>query len=496
MLVAHIRFAIGAAEGRCIMKAPSSERAFRTGPTVSVLPSLSRRNVLGLALGAGAVLLPKFARAQSDFKSVIEVLAATGNVKRFTQSGGGGLDGSTWADAMPISWLSKSLALADGNAAFLVGFDPQRETPTAFGRDRQISIRTSGTASAPIALLAGTPSGQSELEMDGSGTPSPQFVGHPAWTLATYGKQKGPPCFVAIERGASHLLLAGFSFTNSSGDGFIKFRAGKDRPFTFDSVHISGLTANSAGRAIETDRGATLTNHVVEDCRAKGLVRGFGRFRNVSQAVFRRLELDADHMDAGVKNPCQLIAIESGDNILLEDVTLENAIASQEGHYVQGDGLVCERKTSNLTLRRCHGKGMGDAAFDLKTTNVTMEECTTDDCKFGARIWTHSSNRITDCTFTNPAKRGKNSGACVQASGQLEIVNSKFQAGTGASVIALHMLEGGKPPHVRITGGSVQLDGSGALATTNAKGTLELQNVLINGEMRSGTFELDHNLIR
>jgi hypothetical protein len=234
----------------------------------------------------------------------------------------------------------------------------------------------------------------------------------------------------------------------------------------------------------------------VENCTATGVVRGFGRFRQISQSIFRQLNIDADRLDAGVKNACQLISIESGDDILFEDVILKNAISTKKDSYVQGDGIVCERKTRNITLRRCQGSGMGDAAFDLKTTDVTLENCSTDDCKFGARIWTQGNNVIRDCSFSNPRTRGGTSGACVQASGTLEITNSKFQAGKGTSAIALHMLGKDKPPHVRIKGGSIQLDDTAALATTNGIATLELQDVSVNGEMRTQVYQLNKNLIR
>lgn len=452
-----------------------------------------------LRFALAAAVLPlglRFAFGQSSSVPFEKILASTKTIKRFTQAGGGDLDGSSWTNAMPLSWLSKSLALADPNSAFLLGIDLDREKPATFGRDRQIFIKTSGTPEAPIILLAGKPAGDLETVSPDSKAVSPLFSGTPAWTIETFGKQKGPPCFIAVGGSASHLMLGGFSFSNTSGDGFIKFRAGKDKPATFDSVHIAGLTGTSIGRAIETDRGATLTNLLVEDCTATGVVRGFGRFRQISKATFRHLIIDADHMDAGVKNACQLIAIESGDDILFEDIVLKNAISTKKDSYVQGDGIVCERKTRNITLRRCQGTGMGDAAFDLKTTDVTMENCSTDDCKFGARIWTQGNNVIRDCSFTKPTTRGSTSGACVQASGTLEITNTKFQAGKGTSAIALHMLDKNKPPHVRIKGGSIQLDDTAALATTNGIATLELQDVLVNGEKRTQVYQLDHNLVR
>lgn len=458
---------------------------------------MSRRHVLRLTAALTPVLLTGIGRtAWAQSAALNEALADAGATKRFTPSGGGDLDGSTWPNAMPLGWLSKSLALAEPNAAFLIGIDPRQGEPEKFGRDRQVFLKISGTPDNPLLILAGVPNGTTETSARDGTEPHPMFIGSPSWTRETYGKQKGAPCFIAVERGASNLVIGGFSFANSSGDGFIKFRIGKGRPATFTAVRVAGLTGEMIGRAIETDKGASLEDFVLEDCSAIGIVRGFARFRDLRRATLRRLELDAGGLDIGVKNPCQLIAIESGDDITIEDTVLKNAISSQEGHYVQGDGIVCERKTSNLTLRRCHGSGMGDAAFDLKTTNVTMEDCSTEDCKFGARLWTHSQNVIKKCSFKNPVKRGGNSGACVQASGNLEIVDSTFQAGKGASAIALHMLKGGKPPFVRMSGGSIQLDDGAALATTNGKATLELKDVVVNGETRNGTFELDRNALR
>lgn len=453
---------------------------------------IGRRQILRMAAGIAALALPHPVLAQSGATPYAGAVL----VKRFTPTGSGGYDGSGWDDAMPLGWLGKSLALAEPGTALLIGVDRAAGQVATFGRDKQAFVKVSGTADQPLLILAGMPSGASELTMTDSDDAAPAFVGSPAWTRETYGKQKGAPCFLALERGVSNIVVAGFSFASSSGDGFIKFRIGKGNPATFGAIRIGGLSGQMVGRAIETDRGASIDGLVIEDCRATGIARGFARFRNLKHATLRRLHLDADHLDFGVKDPCQLIAIEKGDDILIEDVTLLNAVSSKEGHYTQGDGVVCERGTSNLTLRRCHGAGMGDAAFDLKTDNVTMEGCSTEDCKFGARLWTHSRNQIRDCSFKNPVSRGDTRGACVQASGNLEIVNSTFQAGKDTTALALHTLKGGKPPVVRMTGGAVQLDDGAALASANGKATLELSDVVVNGETRSGTFELEREPLR
>src|SRR5262249_39519316 len=151
--------------------------------------------------------------------------------------------------------------------------------------------------------------------------------------------------------------------------------------------------------------------------------------------------------------------------------------------YVQGDGIVCERGTKNVTLRRCHGSGMGDAAFDLKTTDAVIEDSSTDSCKYGARIWSHSNNVIRRCDFRNPKSSGKIKGACIEAVGQVEVIDTKLQAGPGTVAIKLQPSKKGIDPVVRVRGGSIQLDGDAELAFANGAGVVELHQVAVNGVM-------------
>ena len=116
-------------------------------------------------------------------------------------------------------------------------------------------------------------------------------------------------------------------------------------------VAVAEFDAKNVGRIIETERGAMLSNVTIENCRAFGIVRGFSRIYHLSNGVFRNLELDAANFDAGTPNVCQLLAVDAGDNILFEDVTLKNALnvptpkAGKKEGYVQGDGITCETTT-------------------------------------------------------------------------------------------------------------------------------------------------------
>lgn len=456
----------------------------------SVGPRLLTRRQAVAALG-GVMVGGLLFRRGLGAAWAASTIAPPSSVKRFTKSGAGAANGSSWQDAMPIDRLAKSIAAGEPGSGFLIGFDPGSDDPIAI-QATEIRIRSSGTAEAPIQLQAGLIGADGSLELAASDHPSTFFKSARAWSVEDFAKNARIPCYVAIENGASFLYLAGFRIDGTTGDGFIKFRASKDKPASFSNVTIAGIDARNVGRVIETDKNATLTDVVVEDCRALGIVRGFARFHKISNSVLRNLELDAAGMDGGRRDICQLIAVTAGDNVTFENVTVKNALNAQiksdgKQGYVQGDGIVCERGTSNVVIRNCHGSGMGDGAFDLKTTNATIEDSSSDSCKFGARLWSESNNVIRRCDFRNPVTRGKNHGACIQASGRLEVIDTKLQAGPEQAAFHLNKLKSGNPPVVRMIGGSIQLDGDARLARSAPGGTLELQNVTVNGELRTET---------
>lgn len=470
-------------------------KPFQTEPSLVRSPlsrPWTRRRALtglGAAVAGGALLVlgTRTARATAT-------VAAPRTLKRFMTEAAGSADGSSWPNAMAIDQLGEAINTAEPGAGFLIGFDPADLRPVAF-KETGIRIRASGTAEGLIQLRAGLIGEDGGLAAPGDAELAPFFTSARPWSLALFAKKTGIPCYVAIERGASHLYLAGFRVDGTTGDGFIKFRAGKDAPATFANVRIAEIAARNVGRVIETDKNAALTDLIVEDCRVSGIVRGFARFRKISNSVLRNLDLDSANLDGGRRDVCQLIAVSAGDNLTFENVTLKNALNAQiksdgKQGYVQGDGIVCERGTSNIVIRNCHGSGMGDGAFDLKSTNVTIEDSSTDACKFGIRIWSEGTNVIRRCTLRNPVARGKNHGACIQVSGTAEVIDSQLQAGPGQAAISLQKLKNGNLPVVRMAGGAIQLDGDARLARSTEGGTLHLEGVAVNGELRTETLVL------
>ena len=468
------------------MRRNRRSRADMTGPHAVPLFLSRRQAVLTMLAGLATGSVPRLLRADTlvPMGQVPTALKPT-SIQLFTSRGAGSQNGRDWLNAMPLRALSKALASAQPGSGFLIGFDPAEIEPAALDRG-QIAIKVSGESNKPLFVQAGLMTGAKGIAPPREDSTA-LFKSMQPWSLEDFGKHRGSACYFAINNGASHLRLSGFRIDGTPADGFIKFRAKRDSPATFDDILISDIEARNVGRVIETDRGATLRNMLVADCRAVGIVRGFARFRSLSSSVLRNLDLDAANMDAGGPNVCQLISMESGDNVLFENVVVRNAVnqppprSGKEQGYVQGDGIVCERKTSNVVIRKCQASGMGDGGFDLKTIGVTIEDSSTDSCKYGARIWSEGNNVIRRCDFRNPQSRGNIKGACIQACGTLEIADTKLHAGPGTFAISLHKLDKGNDPVVRMVGGSIQTDGDGAVASATSSGVLELHNVTVNG---------------
>lgn len=386
----------------------------------------------------------------------------------YTKYGEGQRRGVGWRDSRPFAQLGGDLRSARAGDRFSIGFPSMGENPVEW-TGASLVLTASGAPSRPVRIEAGYGVGQTDMRPGGGG----RFF---TASNAMRGRV-GAPLRI---NGASYLQLAGFRVDGASADGVVKFGPGLS-----SDVSIQGFSARNVGRVIETDRAAVVRNLTVESCDAFAIARGFARFWRLEQSTLRNLTLDANHVDLGGPNVTQLIAVTSGSDVTFENIQLRNAVNVRD--YVQGDGLVCERGTRRFTVRNCRADGMGDGGFDLKTTDVTVEDCTASACKYGLRIWSMGRNVVRRCVIRDPRRYGAQSGACVEAHGRADFVDCQFQAGAGAAIFRL--TNGGEAaPALRMVGGSIRLDNGAQLVIGDPQGGVELQNVAVNGQVRSGRY--------
>jgi hypothetical protein len=452
--------------------------------------SWSRRSFARLVMG-GALVVPGMTalwRSPADAASPAPLPQPT-TIKYFTPSGEGSMDGSTWQDAMPLKWLQRSFPFGGPGTAFFIGFDEKQPKPQDLGATFA-RLQMSGAAGNPLQLQSGYIAPDGALRSIASDAQA-VFSSGSDWTIASSLAKKAPRAWVALVKGASHIVISDFRIDGTGADGFFKF--GGDA--TFEDVLFRNISARNVGRVIETTKTTALKNVTIENCEAIGIVRGFARFWEMSDSTLRNLVLDADNQNGGIRNPCQLISLVKGSNVTFENLTLRNAHnAPLPGDppgkaYIQGDGIVCEKYTKDIVIKNCHASNMGDGGFDLKAAGVTMEDSSAQDCKFGARIWAQADNAIRRCNFKASKPVAHFTSGCVQASGRVQITDTVMEAGPGTVALHLHMIPKHDTPTVEMIGGAITLHDGASLA--QGSGVLDLKNVAVNGETKTQRIELN-----
>lgn len=404
-------------------------------------------------------------------------------VYRYTRHGSGIRTGKSWPDARPVDAAATDLGIARAGDSFLFGFDRNHEDPV-FWSDTILPLARSGAPNAPIAVSAGYISQPDNVQPSGMQV-NFRLSGEPVLKRA-WIDIKGPP-FLELTDSASNIQIRGFGFSGAPKNGFICFGHSDELAETFSDIGIKLISGTMAGRVIETREHASVRNLVIEDCDAMGLVRGFARFHALSDSVIRNTHLQSGGVDGGGTDVAQMIHVLKGSHVRFENIWLNGAVnglqaASRGSHYTQGDGIVTEADTSDFVLRNCHASGMGDGGFDLKTSNFRLEDCSAHGCKLGVRVWSHTGNQIHRCSFTQPTSVGGQA-AAIWCGGSADVVDCRFQAGSDTSVFRFGHSEGGSP-HLRLHGGEITME-HGAALIQGVAGTLELHDVVVNGDLRS-----------
>lgn len=407
----------------------------------------------------------------------------------FLQTGRNDADGRDWDNAAPFTRASFMAQTSAPDRVFLFGAGAAEHITQ--WREQQVLLQFGGTEDTPRTLAFGvTPQSSQSFAPIDRHTP-PRYIMRGNETLpGERPNVRGAP-FIVLGRDSSHLRINGPSFERSGANGFFNLDAGT----TLKNLVFSDIHARQSGRVIEVERGTRVEQLLIERCTALGLVRGFARFHDLSDAEFRDLDLDADFLDGGGGAVCQILKVDSGAGLHFSGIKLANAVnaigAEERGSsYIQGDGIVLEEKTSDISIADCHAEGMGDGGFDLKSRRVHMNNCTTFGCKLGIRIWSHSDeNLIEDCTMLDPVSRPQNEGSCLWLAGTLTARNCIMRATDDMSPIRFGSgPDGVGDANLKIQGGEIEFEDEATLIT-GSEGTVTLESVKVNGVEQSGRFK-------
>jgi hypothetical protein len=411
-----------------------------------------------------------------------------------SSSRAGEADGRDWENAASFRDFSRLAAQAAPGQQFWLGVPANRQPMEWSGQ--QVLLNAGGTPDAPLQVRIGLAAGRGEIALPDALQDPPVFRMTGNETGPGERPDVGGDPFFVLGPACSNLHVSGPNYDRSPGKGFFNLDAdGLLTNLAFDTIH-----ARTAGRVIEAREGTRVDGLLVAQCSALGLIRGFARFRDLSNAEFRDLDLDADHLDGGGNLVCQILKVNRGENLTFRRVRLANAVnrlgAEERGSsYIQGDGIVLEEETRAVLIEDCHAEGMGDGGFDLKSEGLRMTGCTTLRCKYGVRVWSHDpGNLLEGCSLREPVQWPRNQGSCLWLAGTLTARDCLFASAEDMSPIRFGSGpdDGAPEPTLRLEGGEVLFLQDADMVTGEA-GTLLLENVAINGVATSGAFRWDGN---
>jgi hypothetical protein len=225
---------------------------------------------------------------------------------------------------------------------------------------------------------------QGPLIIEGSG-PETVFVGG-----YRPGGKRGAPLFTLGRSRVAFKNLAARNF-----GAFIDLPSGR----TIDDIEVSGVSISEMFDGIVLDRGENVTarDWLIEDVTISGYHRVGIRLAGDDTSGFRIRRATIDGRSAGRKNHCfkggiQLLA--GVRNVTIEDVTVRDNVGCEQS-YQQGDGIEADDKQGapdNIVLRNVTAEANRDGNFDLKATNMVLENLVSRNggvSRFGFRFWNY-----------------------------------------------------------------------------------------------------------
>ncbi|WP_242415094.1 hypothetical protein [Sphingomonas panni] len=376
-----------------------------------------------LAVHAGyAALLPVVQRRPSARKAAMIV-----------PGGAGAMDGSSWADAAPLTAMDAMVT----RAAAIGGDVWVRADLGPYAQNGNIPITHGGTAQRRVTIRGVDGNGQSMAA---------RIVGARAnpWTK---GAADGAEVF-RLRSGADHL---GFAFLRFEDQGYGCIRSQQPHSdLLIEDCSFANVRAfyenGSSGHGID----ATISGFTMQRCTGMGWSKHFARFRYASHDILIE-DCTGDSLEQDGDNFCNGIVLEGSESVGLAPDGLPNGVhdvimrrcsmgncRDTLNFYQNGDAFGSEGQDYNVLFEDCHGWGCSDAAFDCKSRNTRFVRCSADDCKRGFRIWGDAV--AVDCVVTNPRKRGgTGAAACISTfkKGYFRWYGGRFeQTGTNSVIVA------------------------------------------------------------
>ena len=204
--------------------------------------------------------------------------------------------------------------------------------------------------------------------------------------------------------GASHVRFEDLDFTDIGNGAFRVAGVVAD-------VTLRRMSADNVGRFLQSYRSGTakeasVTGLLVEQVSVTAFAQGAVMLRdNTSDVVLRDIRGDSQGVLGDF--PIGVHLVDRVHHVLLERVSMDNAVTPAGTGYWNGDGFAAEKSTHHLTYRQTSASGNADAGYDLKASDVVLDRASAAGNSRNFRVW---GSRVTgtDVRSTSPVTRGGN----------------------------------------------------------------------------------------
>jgi hypothetical protein len=360
--------------------------------------------------------------------------------------GRGAADGSTWADAAPVTDLD----------ALVTGAGPGGEVRLDAGSPLELRgnaaavvLESGGEPGAPVTVRGVDPATDEPAPFTVSGTrPDPWVADDPT----------GPP-FLELADGADHLVIEQLALEDV-GEA-ITVTGGEHADLT-----ITDVTASNIRRGLLVDAPASVAGGRFERWDIEGFSKQALRFENgstdiaISNITADSLGQDGDDFLIGIGFSGNEAPGNSG--ITITNVSFTALVADYGEEYWQGDGITTEEFDHDIAITGLTVTGAYDSGVDLKSSDTTVTGCTITDAKRSIRVHPSAAPGaavvIDGCTSTDPRyPGGAGSSAHVQANGNVVVRNSTFTGGTGPADRPFAAFDSDAAGAIEVTGSTVAL---------------------------------------
>jgi hypothetical protein len=383
------------------------------------LAQLSRRSFLAGAV-AGAASLTLIGRAAVAG-------AATGLTRWISATPAGRKDGTTLADAAPMSALPALVAAVGPGGKVLL----DASKPFVLDPKKTLALRKGGTLGGRITIRGANADGSPAVAVLTSNRPDP-------WT----GTGAQGASWIELAAGSGHLVFQGLQLTNQR------------RPFwvtaNVPDLTLKDIKAHNIDRMLEvSDLVGTgvrvpgaVPDLVVHDVDVTGFTGPLFKLRCADRALIEMVDADALCYPSDYPKGVALIGYDAesaSGNVVIQSCTFRG-LHGKAGTYLQGDGVTSERYDHHLTIRDTTVSDSWDGGIDAKSSATLCERVTVVGAKRSFRFHqpaTPDTMLLVDCTSVDPRQPGgKGRPAHIQATGSIAVTRGTFVDSTTDVLLA------------------------------------------------------------